>query len=84
MKNAENEITVLFTNVPDPKALKEAISSAIQYPIVFEKEQNNGIIAYVLQGVLPHISNKLFRECLENSGLGDVDVETYSGNIFER
>ena len=46
-----NYVTVVFSGVTDPQQLDEIVNSVVNYPIVYKKEQNNGVVAYVVQGV---------------------------------
>lgn len=83
MKDAESCITVVFTGVRDPEALDNAINDAIQYPVVFKKEQNNGIIAYVVQGILPDVAEQMFLDFLKDSGMEGINIVVHEGNVFK-
>lgn len=76
-------VTVVFTNVPDMDIIKEAVSDAIHFPIVYTKEQNNGVVAFVLQGILPDVAQPMFKQIVDSEGLTDVEVVAHEGNIFK-
>ena len=83
MQDKDSVITVVFTGVTDTEQLEEAISKSINYPIVFKKEQNNGIVAYVLQGILPDVAQKLFSDFLSESNFPGLDVVVHEGDVFK-
>lgn len=78
-----NYVTVVFSGVTDPQQLDEIVNSVVNYPIVYKKEQNNGVVAYVVQGVLPDIASNIFVQALQNNGIDYVKVVTTTGNIFK-
>lgn len=80
--NNQNYVTVVFKNVPDGAQLDSIVSSVSHFPIVKKHEQNNGIIAYVVQGVLPEYAEHMFRQELEAANLQDVQIVTSLGNVF--
>lgn len=82
MDTNENYITVVFNGVTDPKQIDDIVESVVHYPIVKKKEQNNGVVAYVVQGVLPDMAANLFVQALQNAGIDSVKVVTTVGNIF--
>lgn len=83
MQDEGKYITVVFTGVTDVQALEEAIKDAIHYPIVFKKEQNNGIVAYVLQGILPDVAQKMFDDFLKDKNLMNIDIVVHEGDVFK-
>lgn len=83
MQDKDSVITVVFTGVTDTEQLEEAINKSINYPIVFKKEQNNGIVAYVLQGILPDVAQKLFSDFLSESKIPNLDVVVHEGDVFK-
>lgn len=83
MQDKDSVITVVFTGVTDTEQLEEAINKSINYPIVFKKEQNNGIVAYVLQGILPDVAQKLFSDFLSESQIPNLDVVVHEGDVFK-
>ena len=78
----ENYITVVFSNVKDPAELDTIIADATTYPIIKKKEQNNGIVAYVIQGVLPDVAENMFKTALAEHQMPDVNVVSAVGNVF--
>ena len=83
MDTNENYVTVVFSKVQDIPALDNLVNTVVSYPIVKRKEQNNGIVAYVVQGILPDTAMPLFREALDDNGMRDVDIVASIGNIFK-
>jgi hypothetical protein len=84
MEENKNCITVVFTGVPDTAQLESAIKDAIQYPVIQKKEQNNGTVCYVVQGILPENADSIFNDFLKNNNLDNVEVIVHDGNIFVR
>ena len=78
-----NFVTVVFSNVEEPSHIDEIVKDVVTYPIVKRKEQNNGIVAYVVQGITPDIAMPLFRQALDQNQLLDVGVVATVGNIFK-
>lgn len=83
MDNNPNEITVVFSNVPDMEALAKVVDEVVVYPVVKKKEQNNGIASYVIQGLTDEETIKKFKEKLKERGMEGVNIVTTVGNIFK-
>lgn len=83
MDNNVNFVTVVFSNVEDPADIDELVNEVVTYPVVKRKEQNNGVVAYVVQGITSDIAMPLFREALDQRQLLDVGVVATVGNIFK-
>lgn len=82
MDTNENYVTVVFSGVTDAQQLDDIVESVVHYPIIKKKEQNNGIVAYVVQGVLPDLAANIFVQALQNAGIDSVKVVSTLGNIF--
>lgn len=82
MDTNENYVTVVFSGVTDAQQLDDIVESVVHYPIIKKKEQNNGIVAYVVQGVLPDLAANIFVQALQNAGIDSVKVVSTVGNIF--
>ena len=78
-----NRITVVFSGIKDPKVTDEIIANATPYPPEVRKVQNNGIVAYVVRGILPEVADAMFRDKLSEKNLFDAKVTSTLGNAFE-
>ena len=78
-----NRITVVFSGIKDPKVTDDIIANATPYPPEVRKVQNNGIVAYVVRGILPEVADAMLRDKLSEKNLFDAKVTSTLGNAFD-
>jgi len=76
-------VTLIFVNVKDTHKLLSLLKQHIAFPIVKEKEQNDGIVAVVVKGFEYGDVEKYMSAFCQHFGFKDVICSASKGNIFE-
>ena len=84
MPEESSLITVVFTKVKDADKLDELINNAVGVLVVYKLIQNNGIAAYVINGIAAENAETYFRGILKEIGMTDVGIVVSRGNAFSR
>jgi hypothetical protein len=79
-----DEITILVSNVSDTDKAKKLIEEHIHYPIEKIVAQNNGVVVFVVSGLVVEKAEAYIKELFDKLSTDVVAVHVSPMNAFKR